>query len=286
MQRMEPEIVQQEDVPQEDCPQLVFEFGYVGTRYSGFARQINDPKLITVQGEVERALSTLLRRDVGTVCAGRTDAGVHAKSQFVSFPVTPDELNGRNMGAFLKSLSALLPADIGPKNLYLASPEFSARFSALERTYTYRIVPGMVRPIFSAPYVWWYRNTLNVDAMARASQALVGEHDFKSFCKAESAKGKRTQRFVKAITFKEEVLFDEKNVAITVVGNAFLHSMVRTIVGSLVEVGAGHRDVAWIREALQACDRQAAGPCAPALGLTLEKVSYPSGELQSLLNFH
>ena len=250
---------------------LVLKLGYRGADFCGFAAQ---PGRRTVAGEVVRSLETLLRREVDLTCAGRTDAGVHAIAQYVSVPVTADEL-ALPVRRLMHGLSALLPDDISPAVLYHAPKGFSARFDARSRSYRYRIVAGEARPVLAWDHAWWLRSDLDVAAMGEAASALVGEHDFKSFCKATSAEGKPTHRCVMRCDVSERAECGERVICIDVVGNAFLHSMVRTIAGTLVEVGRGHRSPAWVGEALAACDRKAAGPCAPAKGLTFVGVDYP-----------
>lgn len=250
---------------------LVLKLGYRGADFCGFAAQ---PGRRTVAGEVVRSLETLLRREVDLTCAGRTDAGVHAIAQYVSVPVTADELS-LPVRRLMHGLSALLPDDISPAVLYHAPKGFSARFDARSRSYRYRIVAGEARPVLAWDHAWWLRSDLDVAAMGEAASALVGEHDFKSFCKATSAEGKPTHRCVMRCDVSEQAECGERVICIDVVGNAFLHSMVRTIAGTLVEVGRGHRSPAWVGEALAACDRKAAGPCAPAKGLTFVRVDYP-----------
>ena len=250
---------------------LVLKLGYRGADFCGFAAQ---PGRRTVAGEVVRSLETLLRREVDLTCAGRTDAGVHAIAQYVSVPVTADEL-ALPVRRLMHGLSALLPDDISPAVLYHAPKGFSARFDARSRSSRYRIVAGEARPVLAWDHAWWLRSDLDVAAMGEAASALVGEHDFKSFCKATSAEGKPTHRCVMRCDVSEQAECGERVICIDVVGNAFLHSMVRTIAGTLVEVGRGHRSPAWVGEALAACDRKAAGPCAPAKGLTFVGVDYP-----------
>ena len=250
---------------------LVLKLGYRGADFCGFAAQ---PGRRTVAGEVVRSLETLLRREVDLTCAGRTDAGVHAIAQYVSVPVTADEL-ALPVRRLMHGLSALLPDDISPAVLYHAPKGFSARFDARSRSYRYRIVAGEARPVLAWDHAWWLRSDLDVAAMGEAASVLVGEHDFKSFCKATSAEGKPTHRCVMRCDVSEQAECGERVICIDVVGNAFLHSMVRTIAGTLVEVGRGHRSPAWVGEALAACDRKAAGPCAPANGLTFVGVDYP-----------
>ena len=242
---------------------------YNGRPFAGFARQ---PGQHTVQGSLEAALSTILRRDVVTACAGRTDAGVHALGQVVSFPTFGDEPDDL---ALLRSLNALVGVDISVREVRRARQGFSARFDAVSREYRYRLVSGSVPPLFLSPVAWWVKKPLDVDAMRAAASHLVGEHDFRSFCVTISAAGKRTTRRVTSIEIFAEQALGEECMTVRVVGNAFLHSMVRTIVGTLVEVGTGRRSPEWVADALAAQKRAAAGPTAPANGLTLWSVDYP-----------
>lgn len=242
---------------------------YDGAPFSGFARQ---PDRDTVQGRLEAALATALRREVVTVGAGRTDAGVHALGQVVSYD--SDE-NEPESAVLLRSLNALVGEGIVVTGIRRAAPGFSARFDAESREYRYRLAPGPVPPLFLGRVAWWTRRTLNLSAMRTAASALVGEHDFRSFCVAESAGGQITFRRVEVVEIVPEEHLGEHCVTVRIVGNAFLHSMVRIITGSLVEVGVGRRDPGWLGEALAACDRVAAGPTAPAHGLTLWHVAYP-----------
>ena len=254
---------------------LVIKLGYRGEGFCGFAEQ---PAQRTVAGELRRALETTLRRPCELTCAGRTDAGVHAIAQYVSVPVTESEL--MLPGArLMRSLVALTPDDLSIGALFRAQPSFSARFDALSRSYRYRICAGDVRPVLAWDHAWWYKGQLNVGAMNEASKLLLGEHDFKSFCKATSAVDKPTCRCVGALDVRALEEAGENLVAIDITGNAFLHNMVRTIAGSLVEVGRGHRRPEWMSEVLAACDRRSAGPCAPAKGLTFVRVEYPAGAL-------
>ena len=263
---------------------LVLRVAYDGTEFSGFAAQERQAHVRTVAGELARALGTLLRREVDLTCAGRTDAGVHARAQHVSVPMTPEESASLSGERLLRSLGAVLPGDVRVGAVYRADAGFSARFDARARRYRYRIVAGPVGALFNARWSWWLRcrsaSDLDVAAMDEAARCLVGEHDFKSFCKTASAQGKPTCRFVGSVGFEEEEAMGERMLVLDVVGNAFLHSMVRTIVGTLAEVGLGRRDPAWVADALAARDRRAAGPCAPACGLTFWDVRYDGGALR------
>lgn len=241
---------------------------YEGAGFAGFARQ---PGQRTVQGEIETALATALRTPVETTGAGRTDAGVHALGQVVSFSVGIEA----DLKALLRSLNALTGPDIAVTEMRRASGDFNARFSAVGREYRYRVVPGPVPPLFLARTAWWVPQALDLGAMREGAQHLIGEHDFKSFCVTASAEGKRTVRRVDLLEIEPAHEMGEHCIVVRIAGNAFLHSMVRIIVGSLVEIGRGRQDPRWLASALAACDRDAAGPTAPPEGLTLWHVHYP-----------
>lgn len=252
--------------------------GYNGKNFAGFARQ---ETVRTVQGELEHALSTVLRREVSTVCAGRTDAGVHARMQAVSFECTPDEIS--NPRKLKRSLDALTGEDIIVRGIMAAPDGFSARFDADSRTYRYRI--AQTRPIFGRDFVWHVPQELDLDAMHLALPYLLGEHDFSSFCTTASAKELRAKglslnREVQSIEIFTENNLCEEHLVIEVVGNAFLHSMVRTIVGTLVDIGTGLYEPDRMATILAAADRATAGPTAPAHGLTLHEVLYKNLDLE------
>lgn len=256
--------------PEADAPVLALTVAYDGARFAGFARQ---PGLETVQGRIESALATVQGRPVETTGAGRTDAGVHALGQVVSAPLLAgEEVDPRRVR---RSLDALTGEGIVVRDAALARPGFSARFDALSREYRYRIVAGPAAPLFLERFAWHVPRALDIDEMEAAAALLVGEHDFRSFCVTASAEGQRTVRRVDTLTIGREEHLGEECLTVRVVGNAFLHSMVRVIVGSLVEVGEGRRDADWLAAALAACDRAAAGPTAPAHGLVLHAVGYP-----------
>lgn len=261
---------------------MVVELGYRGADFAGYAEQ---PGQRTVAGEMRRALETVLRRPVEMDCAGRTDAGVHALAQYVSLPVTADEL-ALSQRRLMASLVALTSDDISIRAVYQAPVGFSARFDAVCRHYRYRVSCGPTRPVMGWDHTWWLRTVpeLDVDAMNEAATALLGEHDFRSFCKASSAElvladGRSTSRYLSEVKVSQVSEAGEDLIVFDVAGNAFLHNMVRAIVGTLVEVGRGHRPVGWVADVLAACDRSAAGPTAPAAGLTLDCVDYPAGAL-------
>lgn len=254
--------------------QLAAVVSYDGAPFAGFARQ---PGLETVQGTLEHAFGTALRRPVQTVCAGRTDAGVHALGQVVSFPISESEREERSLRRLKRSANALSGPDISVRKLVAMPAGFSARFDAYEREYRYFIVSGDVAPVFLRRYAWHVGGELDVDAMSEAARLLEGEHDFKSFCLAASAEGRNTVRTVRSVEVAPFEALGERGLCIRVIGNAFLHSMIRAIVGTLVLVGRGKRPAAWVADVLAARDRRAAGENAPACGLVFWRVTYRDG---------
>ena len=250
---------------------LALTLSYNGAPFSGFARQ---PGQLTVQGDLEDALHLLFKRDVETTCAGRTDAGVHALGQVVSFDADDADLGGRSLPSLRRSLNALTHDAVTVREVEPKRPGFSARFDAQAREYHYHLCVDSTAPIFMKDFSWFVPGGLDVSAMEAGARHLLGEHDFKSFCMAASAEGKPTHRNVREISFHPETVMGESILSVKVVGNAFLHSMVRTIVGTLVAVGRGQRDADWVAEVLQARDRRAAGENAPAQGLVFWRVIY------------
>lgn len=254
---------------------LALVVGYRGAGFCGFAEQREGR---TVAGELRRALETLLRREVEITCAGRTDAGVHALGQVVSVPVSRAELS-LPTARLQRALTALVDDDISVRAVLRGDERFSARFDAVARSYRYRVAAGPVRPVLAYDHAWWLAAPLDVDAMRRAAAPLMGEHDFRSFAKASSVSGLSCWREVRRLSVERVSEAGEELVAFDVEGNAFLHNMVRALVGTLVEVGRGHRAESWPAEVLAARDRRAAGQNAPAKGLTFVEVRYPEGLL-------
>ena len=252
------------------------DLAYDGTDFHGWAGQ---PGLRTVQGTLEAALATLLRLpEVSVVCAGRTDAGVHARGQVTHLDVEDGVLAtaaGRTdlpmPEALLPRLNGILPADVRVRRVVAAPDGFDARFSALWRRYGYRIADRAetVDPLARRHVLTWPR-PLDLAAMEKASEALLGEHDFAAFCKQRV--GATTIRTLLELSWKR----DEAGLVVaTVRADAFCHSMVRSLVGCLVAVGEGRREPTWAGEVLQAGTRDPAVSVAHAHGLTLEEVAYP-----------
>lgn len=217
---------------------ICLDISYFGEPFSGFARQ---PGQLTVQGSLEEALKTIFGHDLETTCAGRTDAGVHARHQFVSFESSIDDVD---LDKLKRSLEQLTHDDIHINSVEIKDDDFSARFSAKERRYSYFICNQPNPSLHMRSISWHVAKPLDVQSMQKASKVLIGEHDFKSFCVAKSAEDKTTMRNISNIDFVEHDVFGDKILEIKISGNAFLHSMVRTIVGTLIKVGLGQREVA------------------------------------------
>ncbi|MCL1797519.1 MAG: tRNA pseudouridine(38-40) synthase TruA [Eggerthellaceae bacterium] len=250
---------------------LALEMSYDGSGFSGFAVQ---PGQHTVQGSLNDALELLYKRAIETVCAGRTDAGVHARRQVVSMNLSAEEFLVRDMVSLKRSLNALIDDKAVVTNIEERQAGFSARFDAKAREYRYFLSLSESRPILLNDWVWHLGKPLDIDAMRKGGAYLLGEHDFKSFCVSASAEGKPTRRKLIELSLEKEEFLAEEVVVIKVVGSSFLHSMVRTIVGTLVAVGLGKYPPEWVEQVLDARQRSAAGQTAPAKGLILWQVFY------------
>ncbi|MDH4260086.1 MAG: tRNA pseudouridine(38-40) synthase TruA [Gammaproteobacteria bacterium] len=236
---------------------------YDGARFAGWQLQ---PGLATIQGHVQRALGSVADHPVEATCAGRTDAAVHASGQVAHFDTTSD----RPMRGWVLGANAELPPEIAVLWAVDVDPEFHARHSAVARSYRYCLLQRATRPALLRERVWWLRSPLDAAAMHQAAQQLVGEHDFSAFRAAE-CQSKTTRRRIDSIS----VHSDGELVTIEVTANAFLHHMVRNIVGTLVPVGTGEQRPSWVGEVLASGERARAGITAPAHGLYLERVRYP-----------
>jgi tRNA pseudouridine38-40 synthase len=239
---------------------------YDGTRYVGWQVQPNGP---SVQAEVERALSTLHGGPRRATAAGRTDAGVHAAGQVVSFP----EERPLPLRAYVQGMNALLPEDVAVREATLEPDGFDARRSARGKRYRYRIENGATRDPLTRRISWQVFRPLDVAAMREAAAPLVGRHDFAAF-QAADCEAHHAVRDVRRL----EVAGDPGGrVEVVVEATAFVKHMVRNLVGTLVEVGLGRRAPGSIDGLLASRDRRRAGPTAPAQGLCLEAVFYGEG---------
>jgi tRNA pseudouridine38-40 synthase len=235
---------------------------YDGSAFHGLQFQ---PNLRTIAGELEDALARLFHEPAKITAAGRTDAGVHATGQVVSFTTARDFPVER----LALVLNANTPADLVVRDAAVAGDGFSARFDARERAYDYLILDRGFPSALWRARAWHVPRPIDDARFLAAAQPLLGEHDFATFCGELPDRG-GTVRELRAIALAR----DDDLVRVTVRGNAFLHRMVRVVVGTLVACATGDRDVDFARRALEARDRTAAGVTAPAHGLYLAGVRY------------
>ena len=235
---------------------------YCGRTFAGWQSQ---PDGRGVQDALERALAMIADARVGTIAAGRTDAGVHASMQVVHFEVEAD----RPETAWVRGVNSNLPGDVAVLWAKAVAAGFHARFDALERHYTYVLSTRPVRPALSAGRIGWYHRSLDVEAMREGAAALVGTHDFSAFRAAE-CQAKTPVRTLSNVSIEpagEALRFDFR-------ANAYLHHMIRNVVGALVYVGAGKHPPSWIGELLAGRDRTRAAPTFAPDGLYFTGVEY------------
>ncbi len=241
---------------------------YKGSAHRGWQRR--EAGVPSVQEALERPLSKVAAEPVGVICAGRTDAAVHASGQVVHFDTAVE----RPLKAWVMGTNANLPADISVTWARVMPAHFHARFSAMARRYRYAIYNDPIRPAHLAEEVTWNHRPLDIGRMREAAQVLVGTHDFTSFravqCQAKSPV--KTMHHVRLLEHGRLIVLDIR-------GNAFLHHMVRNIAGVLMTIGAGERPIEWAKEVLEARDRRAGGVTAHPYGLYLVRVEYP-GEFE------
>lgn len=235
---------------------------YDGTNYSGWQTQTNS---VAVQDVLNRHLSELLGEEIETIGASRTDAGVHALGNVAIF-----DTNHRMPAEKISyALNTRLPADIRIQKSEEVTSDFHPLAVKSIKTYEYKILNRKMPLPTLRNYAHFTYVPLDVDKMCEGAQYLIGEHDFKSFCGA-GAQVKTTVRHVLDINIKKE----EDLITMRVTGKGFLYNMVRIIAGTLIEVGKGNYPPEHVKEILEACDREAAGPTAPARGLTLVQIQY------------
>ena len=251
---------------------------YDGTDYCGWQVQ---PDEKTVQAEVERALHSITREKIRVVASGRTDSGVHALGQVISFSTAT------NLAAtdIMRGMNAKLPEDVRIRNAEDVAPDFDAMRSPRSKRYRYVIDNGRVHDLFNRTYCWHISVPLDVEAMARAGQSLVGRHDFKCF-ESKGAERATSVRTVTSLSVERGQggglgqagaagqWSETDKIIIEIEGDGFLYNMVRAITGTLVEVGRGAQDENWPAEVLASLQRKEAGQTAPPQGLTLLWVRY------------
>ena len=242
---------------------------YDGLPFRGFAK---NPGVETVEGLLLESIEKVLRVTPVLVCAGRTDAGVHAKAQVISFDAAPFEIP-----RLQKALNSLCSPAVVVTSIEKTEEDFNARFSAISRTYRYQVLNQENPDPFRSAYSWHVSGKLSVEAMNLAGSALIGEHDFSSFCRKRTVEieGKEIEtslkREVKELRWE---VIDGNGLELWITASAFCHQMVRSIAGTLIDIGLGKLQDLSISEILNARDRNKAGRVAPPYGLTLWEVEY------------
>ncbi|CFR00554.1 tRNA pseudouridine(38-40) synthase TruA [Yersinia enterocolitica] len=264
------ELTQQDNVAQQSTTvsetatlKIALGIEYNGSRYFGWQRQ---QEVTSVQACLEAALSKVANEPIGVFCAGRTDAGVHATGQVVHFVTTAV----RKDAAWTMGVNSHLPPDIAVRWVKTVDEDFHARFSATARRYRYIIFNHRYRPAVLAQGVTHCHMPLDAEKMEQAAQCLLGENDFTSF-RAVQCQSRTPWRNVKHVKVTRHGAY----IVVDIKANAFVHHMVRNIVGSLIEIGAGNQDVNWMAELLALKDRSRAAATAKAEGLYLVSVDYP-----------
>jgi len=236
---------------------------YEGTRYQGWQRQTSSEN--TIQGKFEQLLSRMCGENIELSASGRTDAGVHAMGQVANFH-TESTMTVEEM---LTYCNRYLPEDIAVVEMTEAAPRFHSRLNACGKKYCYRVINSEIPNVFWRRYAQEIPEMLDLEAMRRAAEYLLGTHDFKSFTSAKKGK-KSTIRRIECI----EIVQDEALITFTFRGDGFLYHMIRILMGTLLEVGLGRRSADSIPGIIQAMNREEAGALVPAKGLVLEKVYY------------
>ena len=245
-------------------PQLKIALGleYDGSSFCGWQSQ---PDGCGVQDHVERALAEIAGHDVDVICAGRTDAGVHALDQVIHFETDAS----RPQSAWVRGVNSILPDSVAVLWAKPVADEFHARFSAIERCYRYMLLNHPVRPALTARRVGWFYQPLDVEKMHRATRCLIGEHDFSAFRAAEC----QARSPVKAIK-RLDIFRNGDLITFEFTADGYLQHMVRNIVGSLVYVGKGKHPAIWLQSVLQSRDRNLCAPTFSAAGLYLQRIGY------------
>jgi len=236
---------------------------YDGSSYSGWQTQPHAPN---VQDTLDAALAAVADCPVSTVAAGRTDTGVHASGQVVHFDTQAE----RSERSWLLGANSNLPADVSALWVRHVPNSFHARYSATGRVYCYRILNRPVRSALRRERTWWMREPLDIRPMREAAALLLGRHDFSAY-RAAACQSKTPVRELRRLDVERQ----GEEVCVTCEANAFLHHMVRNLVGTLVRIGLGEERPQWAVELLEGRDRRRSGMTAPAAGLTLTAVHYP-----------
>lgn len=272
------------DPPQPNCPdnggaqaRVKMTLAYDGSSFHGFAA---NPGVRTVAGVLTEALERVLRHPIELTCAGRTDKGVHALGQVVSFNTPAETLD---LDKLQRAVNSLCCPTIVVRDVVIAEPDFDARFSARSRLYRYTVLNRAIPDPFLAATSWWVGTPLDLRAMQLGIDPLIGEHDFSSFCRRpkeprsgvmSTGSSGAQHSLVRRVIDATWVRMDDDVLHFDIEATAFCHQMVRSITGTLVDVGLGRIRAGDVSGILRACDRTFAGTVAPPHGLCLREVRY------------
>lgn len=240
---------------------------YHGADFHGFAE---NPGVRSIAGDLNKAISLVVGEPISVTCAGRTDKGVHAIGQVVSFDVP----EGISLERLASSVNRQSSPSVLFTDLQFVDQDFDARFSAISRTYSYRILNSPDLDPFLVDRVWHISSQLDLSSMQKASSHLIGEHDFSSFCKKPKLKSGETVSLVRNVKYATWSSPNENDLFFEISASSFCHQMVRSIVGTLVSVGLGKISHDYLPKLISLADRQAAGEIAPPQGLILLSVEY------------
>lgn len=246
---------------------ILMKIAYDGTNYAGFQTQAN---ATGIQDVIDSCLSKWLKEDIKTQGASRTDAGVHARGNFICFETEAK----MEAGKFALGLNTYLPEDIRAQGSQEVPADFHPRYTSTVKTYEYKILNRKFQDPVRGRDSFFYYGGLDADAMNVAANMLVGEHDFASF----AASGFSSKTTIRTI-YSSYVIKHDDLITFSITGNGFLYNMVRIIAGTLIEIGKGELKPEDIMKIMAARDRSAAGPTAPAKGLTLMEIEYPEWEI-------
>ncbi len=241
-----------------------FVVAYKGTNFNGFAKQKGN--VVTIQGLLEQAVHQLTGQVVTVIGSGRTDTGVHARNQVCLVEIEHFSIP---INRFARAMNAKLPKDIVVKSAELVDEHFHPRYGVAVKSYRYQILCDSAPDPFIGDLAYFYPYFLDVDKMRSAAQHIVGTHDFKCFCSANS----QVHTTVRTV-FSLDLTWVDNVLCVDICGNGFLYNMVRIIVGTLIEVGRGKMAPEFVRDIISLGERSNAGPTAPAQGLMMYDVTY------------
>lgn len=245
---------------------------YIGTNYHGWQIQ---PHGLTIQEVLQKGLFKLFNQKINVVGSGRTDSGVHALGQVAHFDLSDkSDMSDWSDKKILKSINSQLPDDIVVTNIEKVPGTFHAQKSAKKKSYDYFIYNSAISNPFIKDYVWQVVYPLDIKKIKKAAKLLVGEHDFKSFCAANTATKTTVRRIFGVRVSGSRAPSPEPLICISITGNGFLKHMVRNIVGTLVGIGRGQMRLTEFKKGFKSCDRRKMGMAAPAKGLFLREVEY------------